>query len=217
MCYVFFKDKGKMKFLDFLKNIPPRLRWSVNGLTIIEFIYISAVPFMLKFADSKLFTEGNWIENLQLLVLAAACVIAIKSPKDKTLFTALALIIILMLMRETNLGRAYFCEKYLPPEEICRWKNLKYGFAVEPLRDLYGMYIIYYIWKQKVYNTIWQYILYAPAFVWDSLIFIGSAIMATLAECPIIDNEILEESCEMLMYIAFTNLILRYAKNNSVS
>ena len=80
----FFKDKGKMKFLDFLKNIPPRLRWSVNGLTIIEFIYISAVPFMLKFADSKLFTEGNWIENLQLLVLAAACVIAIKSTRDKT-------------------------------------------------------------------------------------------------------------------------------------
>lgn len=205
-----------MKFLDFLRNIPPRLRWNINLLTIAEFVYILTIPFMLKFADPALFTEGAWVENLQLLVLTAAFAAAVKAPRDKTLFTALALIIILMLMRETNLGRAYFCDKYLPPEEICRWKKMKYGFIVEPLRDLYGLYIVYYVWCKKVYKTVWQYIINAPIFVWDSLIFAGAVIMATLAEWPIIDNEILEESCEMLMYIAFTNLIWRYSKNNSV-
>ena len=76
---------------------------------------------------------------------------------------------------------------------------MKYGFIVEPLRDLYGLYIVYYVWCKKVYKTVWQYIINAPIFIWDSLIFAGAVIMATLAEWPIIDNEILEERCILLL------------------
>ncbi len=201
-----------MKLIEFVKKIPARLQWNLSWLTVVEFIYIATVPFMLKYADAQLFVEGGWIENLQLVILGAALIIALRSPKDKALFTALSLVIVLMLMRETNLGRSYFCEKYLSPDEICRWKKMKYGFIVEPLRDLYGVYILYYIWSKKVYQTIWQYILHAPVFVWDSFVLIGAAVAATLAEFPFIDNEILEESCEMLMYIAFTSLIWKYSR-----
>lgn len=208
MCY---KIGKKMKLIEFLKGIPARLQWNLTGLTVIEFIYIAAIPFMMKYAGAKLFTEGGWVENLQLVVLGAALILALRAPKDKTLFTALALVIVLMLMRETNLGRSYFCEKYLSPDEICRWKKMKYGFIVEPLRNLYGVYILYYIWSKKVYQTIWQYILQAPVFVWDSLILVGAATAATLAEFPFIDNEILEESSEMLTYIAFTHLVWHYS------
>lgn len=199
-----------MNFKDFLKGIPARMRWNINGLTIIEFIYILAIPFMMKFANPQFFTEGALVENLQLVVLAAAFVIAVKAPQNKTLFIALALLIILMLMRETNLGRSYFCEKYLSPDEICRWKKMKYGVIVEPLRDLYGLYILYYIFSRKVYKTVWQYVKQAPIYIFDSIIFIGAVISATIAEWPVIDNEILEESSELLMYIVFVNLILRY-------
>ncbi|MCI5634874.1 MAG: hypothetical protein MR350_05405 [Alphaproteobacteria bacterium] len=201
-----------MKLLEFTKKIPARLQWNLSWLTVVEFIYIAAIQFMLKYADTQLFVEGGWIENLQLVILGSALIIALRSPKDKALFTALSLVIVLMLMRETNLGRSYFCEKYLSPDEICRWKKMKYGFIVEPLRDLYVVYILYYIWSKKVYQTIWQYILHAPVFVWDSLVLIGAAVAATLAEFPFIDNEILEESCEMLMYIAFTSLVWKYSR-----
>lgn len=199
-----------MNFKDFLKGIPARMRWNINGLTIIEFIYILAIPFMMKFANPQFFTEGALVENLQLVVLAAAFVIAVKAPQNKTLFIALALLIILMLMRETNLVRSYFCEKYLSPDEICRWKKMKYGVIVEPLRDLYGLYILYYIFSRKVYITVWQYVKQAPIYIFDSIIFIGAVISATIAEWPVIDNEILEESSELLMYIVLVNLILRY-------
>lgn len=199
-----------MNFMDFLKGISARMRWNINGLTIIEFIYILAIPFMMKFANPQFFTEGALVENLQLVVLAAAFVIAVKAPQNKTLFIALALLIVLMLMRETNLGRSYFCEKYLSPDEICRWKKMKYGVIVEPLRDLYGLYILYYIFSRKVYKTVWQYIKQAPIYIFDSVFFIGAVISATLAEWPVIDNEILEESSELLMYIVLVNLILRY-------
>ena len=211
MCYVLL-NRGKMKLLEFTKKIPARLQWNLSWLTVVEFIYIAAIQFMLKYADTQLFVEGGWIENLQLVILGSALIIALRSPTDKALFTALSLVIVLMLMRETNLGRSYFCEKYLSPDEICRWKKMKYGFIVEPLRDLYVVYILYYIWSKKVYQTIWQYILHAPVFVWDSLVLIGAAVAATLAEFPFIDNEILEESCEMLMYIAFTSLVWKYSR-----
>ena len=201
-----------MKLLEFTKKIPARLQWNLSWLTVVEFIYIAAIQFMLKYADTQLFVEGGWIENLQLVILGSALIIALRSPKDKALFTALSLVIVLMLMRETNLGRSYFCEKYLSPDEICLCKKMKYGFIVEPLRDLYVVYILYYIWSKKVYQTIWQYILHAPVFVWDSLVLIGAAVAATLAEFPFIDNEILEESCEMLMYIAFTSLVWKYSR-----
>ena len=205
---LFYREK--MNFLDFLKNIPPRIRWNINGLTIIEFIYILAIPFMLKFANSQFFVEGALVENLQLVVLAVAFVIAVKAPQDRSLFIALALLIVLMLMRETNLGRSYFCEKYLSPDEICRWEKMKYGFIVEPLRNLYGLYILYYIWSRKVYKIVWQYLKQAPIYIFDSLVLVGAAIVATIAEWPIIDNEILAECCELLMYIGLVNLIYRY-------
>lgn len=205
---LFYREK--MNFLDFLKNIPTRIRWNINGLTIIEFIYILAIPFVLKFANSQFFVEGALVENLQLVVLAVAFVITVKAPKDRSLFIALALLIVLMLMRETNLGRSYFCEKYLSPDEICRWEKMKYGFIVEPLRNLYGLYILYYIWSRKVYKIVWQYLKQAPIYIFDSIVFVGAAIVATISEWPIIDNEILEECCELLMYVGLVNLIYRY-------
>lgn len=39
---LFYREK--MNFLDFFKNIPARVHWNINGLTIIEFIYILAIP-----------------------------------------------------------------------------------------------------------------------------------------------------------------------------
>lgn len=205
-----------MKLNDFLKGIPPRLCLNINWLTIIELIYISAIPFMIKFAEPQFFAEGSLIENLQLAVLTVAFIIVVTAKKDRTLFIALAMLIVLMLMRETNLGRSYFCEKYLSPDEICRWKNMKYGIIVEPLRNLYGLYILYYIWSRKVYKLIGKYILQAPIYLVDSLIFVGAVVAATIAEWPLIDNEILEESSELLMYIVFINLILRYRKGKLV-
>lgn len=199
-----------MKLKDFLKGIPPCLCCNINWLTIIELIYISAIPFMIKFAEPQFFAEGTLIENLQLAVLTVAFIIVVTAKKDRTLFIALAMLIVLMLMRETNLGRSYFCEKYLSSDEICRWKNMKYGIIVEPLRNLYGLYILYYIWSRKVYKLIGKYILQAPIYLVDSLIFVGAVVAATIAEWPLIDNEILEESSELLMYIVFINLILRY-------
>ena len=77
-----------MKLLDFLRNIPSRLRWNINLLTIAEFVYILTIPFMLKFADPALFTEGAWVENLQLLVLTAAFAAAVKAPRDKIVYSA---------------------------------------------------------------------------------------------------------------------------------
>ncbi|MDO4162441.1 MAG: hypothetical protein Q4D80_05520 [Pseudomonadota bacterium] len=201
-----------MTFVEFFKGIPQRMRFRINFLTVFEFLYALSIPFIISYAPPQLFVENSWFENMQLFILLVAFILALRAPHDKKLFMAVALIIVLMLLRETNMGRSYFCEKYLSPDEMCRWKKLKYGFIAEPLRNLYGLYILYYIWRQKVYQTFFRYVLHAPIYVFDISILILSAVAATLAEHPLIDNEILEESCEMLMYLAFLNNLWFYRK-----
>lgn len=200
-----------MSLTDFCKELPSRMSYKVNLMTLFELLFALCIPFIMLYADPLLFTEGALVENSQLVILAAALIIALKARQAKKLFIFAALIIILMLMRETNLGRAYFCAKYLSPDEMCRWKNMKYGIYVEPLRNLYGVYIVFYFLKNKVYNLIWQYVKNAPIYLWDMVILVGAAVIATLAEWPQIDNEILEESCETLFYLAFVNCIWRYS------
>ena len=197
---------------NFFEKFSGRLCWNVNFFTFLEVFLIILTPFMVKYANPELFIEGNVVENLQLVILVVAFCVAFRAPKDKKMFRALALVVILLLMRETNLGRGYFCAKYLSPEDICRWKNLKYGFFVEPLRNLYGLFILYYVWRQKVYKVVGQYMLKAPLFVWDLSIFVGAVVTATFAEWPQIDNVILEESFETLMYVAFLNCLYRYER-----
>ncbi len=199
-----------MLLKDFFSKIPNRLRWNVNFVTFLEVLLVCMLPFIMRYANPEWFMEGHFVENLQLVILIVAFFVAVKASNDKKMFYAIALVIVLLLMRETNLGRGYFCAKYLSPEDICRWKNLKYGFFVEPLRDLYGLSILYYVWRQKVYKTVGQYILKAPLFVWDLIIFVGAAVLAALAESQQIDNEILEESCETIMYVAFLNCLYHY-------
>ena len=206
-----------MNLINFFKELPARMSYKANLMTLAEILFSLSVPLMVLYADPLLFTEGALIENSQLVILAAAFIIALKAKQDKKMFIFVALLVILMLMRETNLGRSYFCAKYLTPDEMCHWRKMKYGIYVEPLRNLYGVYIVFYFLKNKVYNSIWQYVKCAPVYLWDLIILVGSAVIATLAEWPQIDNEILEESCETLFYLAFVNCIWRYSHQKSAT
>ncbi len=201
-----------MSLINFFKELPARISYKANLMTMLEIVLSLSVPLMVLYANPLLFTEGASVENSQLLILSVALIIALKAKQDRKMFIFIALIIILMLMRETNLGRSYFCAKYLTPDEMCRWRNMKYGIYVEPMRNLYGVYIVFYFLKNKIYKSIWQYIKNAPVYLWDIIILVGSGIIATLAEWPQIDNEILEESCETLFYLTLVNCIWRYSR-----
>ncbi len=201
-----------MNFMQFLKNIPHRMCWNVNLITIVEFLYVFILILTLSSLNPQWFVENGYMENSQLVVLMIALVVALCAKCDKYMFVTMALLVILMLSRETNMGRSYFCKQYLSDDVLCRWDNLKYGFVAEWVRALFCVYIVYYAWSKKIYITLRQYVLSAPIFVWDFVVLFGAAITACIAENPNIDNEILEECCEMLFYLALVNCLWRYSR-----
>lgn len=203
-----------MTIKEFFKSIPTRLNWQLNIFGWCIVVYIAALYPMIMYANPELFKENCWVETLQLIVLAAALVITVKAKYDRKFYIFVTMIVILMLMRETNMGRAYFCEKYLSPDEMCRWSKMKYGFIMEQARAVYGLFIVYYAIRHKLWNSVQSYLEKAPVYVWDVLFAVLGVIMGLIAETSLIDNEVMEECGEMLFYLAFTNLLWHYSRKD---
>lgn len=200
-----------MKLKEFLSGIPVRLSFKVNLLTLIALIWGVLMWPLFEFAHSRFFTENGMVENLQVVVLVAAMVISLKAKHDKKFFRLLAFIIMLMIMRETNLGRQFFCDRLLPEGEMCRWSKLKYGWIVELLRGMFGIWVIFYALRNKLYRSFIVYVKNAPIYVWDFLLMFVGAVVGTAAEVDGI-YEILEECGEFLFYLALTDCLWWYSR-----
>lgn len=187
-----------------------RINWRPNLCTWAEvLLMIMIVPFM-QWGNPVWFVEDGAVENIQLLVLIIAFVIALRAENQRKFFIFAALMVLFMIMRETNLFRGYFCEKYLSGDAVCRWKDFKYGYIPEGFRLLFaGGTLIYFICC-KLWQPLWKYVCRAPIFIWDILILGITVVGGTVAEFPCVDNEILEELCELICYIAVANCIWRY-------
>ena len=193
-------------------NLWHRISWRPNAATWAELLLILAVYPLMLWANPTYFTEDGWVENIQLLILFAAVIIAWRAKQNRPLFVFVGLMIIFMIMRETNLLRGYFCRAYLPEGALCRWKSFSYGYLAEGFRLLFVICAALYFCRQKLWKTVFIYLCRAPIFIWDIAIFCIMALGGTFAEFACIDNEIMEESCELICYLALVNCIYRYSK-----
>ena len=75
---------------------------------------------------------------------------------------------------------------------------------------MFVAYTVYYFVRHKIWQPIIKYIMKAPIFIWDIAIVGLMIIGGTLAEFPCIDNEIMEECCELTCYLALANCVWRY-------
>lgn len=200
---------NKLKML--CAKIWQRLNWQANWVTYLEFGLVAAIIPAMRWANPQWFVEDGLAENIQLLVLAIAVIIALRAKNSPSLFTFAALVLIFMIMRETNMFRGYFCTKYLSTGDVCRWSEFKYGWIAPGLRWAFVIFAAGYFVLRKLWRPLWNYILKAPIFVWDLLILAVMIVGGTIAEFACIDNEILEECCELAAYTALVNCVWRYA------
>ena len=198
------------KIADIILNAWHRINWRPNACTWLEILLLLAVAPIMYWANPEWFVEDGLVENIQLAVLILAFIIAIRAPNHRRFFIFAGLIVIFMIMRETNLFRGYFCAKYLTPDAICRWSDFKYGYLATCGRIVFALITLWYFIKHKLWQPLWQYIVKAPIFVWEFLIIAITVVGGTIAEFPLIDNEIMEECCELICYIAVANCIWRY-------
>lgn len=196
--------------MNFIKTLKQRLCMQYDWMTILSLFCLVSIFPLVRYADPMWFVENNVVENLQLIILWSSFFVALSAKIEKKFFIFCAMIVLFLIMRETNMGREYFCEKYLTENETCRWKSFKYGYVMEFLRLFFAVYIIFYVFKHKLYRPIKAYILRAPIFVWDIVILIVSVVGATVSEFRCVDNEIMEEMFEMVLYIALTKCLWVY-------
>ena len=200
------------KIKEFINNLWCRCDWHIEPFTAFEIAMIPITALAMLWANPQWFVEDGVVENIQLLALFFAFMIACRAKNSKKMFMFFACIVLFMIMRETNLFRAYFCEKYLTSDTLCRWDAFKYGYLVSGGRSLFAIFILYYFLRYKIWKDIWRYAINAPVYVWDFIILAISVIGGTVAEFACVDNEILEECCELISYLALTNCIYKYTK-----
>ena len=197
--------------LKVIRNIISRIEWHLTPFTVLEIAFILITYPLVKYAAPEFFMENGWIENLQLVILAAAVVIALTAKNEKPLFVFCAMIIFLLFLREADMGRSYFCAKYLKPGELCKWSSFKYAYIIDIIRLVYALMMIFYALKHKIWQPLWKYLSRAPIYIWEILFMMIGIIGGVVAELRCCQNEIFEESAETLMYAAAAYLIWRYA------
>lgn len=201
-----------MRIIEFVKDCVNRIDKNVNVVTLIEFLLVSSMYSIMKYSNPQWFVENGIVENLQLFILLVAYLICLTAKSEKKFFVFCSFIMLFLIIRETNLGRSYFCEKYLHPDEICRWKNLKYGYLADVIRILLAIGIGVYAMYHKLWQSLWKYVSKAPVYIWDIGVMVFCAAVGTAAELECIDSEILEECAETVMYIALAYCLWRYSR-----
>lgn len=196
--------------MDLIEALKQRLCMKYNWVTTLALSCLISIFPLVRYADPVWFVENNIVENLQLIILLIAFFVTLSAKNEKKFFIFCSMIVIFFIMRETNMGRQYFCAKYLTENDVCRWKSFQYGYVMELFRLFFAAYMVFYMFKYKVYRPIKAYVLKAPIFVWDIGILIVSVIGATVSEFRCVDNEIMEEMFEIVMYIALTKCLWLY-------
>ncbi|MEE6207648.1 MAG: hypothetical protein VZR95_06310 [Alphaproteobacteria bacterium] len=201
-----------MRIVEFVKDVINRIDKNVNAMTLIELLLVSSMYSIMKFSNPQWFVENGIVENLQLVILSVAFLICLTAKSEKKFFVFCSFIVLFLMIRETNLGRAFFCEKFLAPDEICRWKNMKYGYLADVIRILLAIGIGVYAVYHKLWQPLWKYVSKAPVYIWDIGVMFFCAAVGIAAEFECIDSEILEECAETVMYMALAYCLWRYSR-----
>ena len=166
------------------------------------------------FLPEKFGYENGLIENLQLLFLFAGIFFALRAKTDKKFFYFVALVLGILIIREVNCGRTIF---FPIPGEInafYSWKEIKYGWLAHPLYALYITFVGMYFLKNKLYVNLWQKFKNIKFPIWNFVLMLLGMFLGIYAE-ECVHNFVLEESTELLFYIALINFVYLYSQDKN--
>ena len=198
------------KLKDFLSG---HADFKIYGATVPAIVAGLAVVPLVLFTDpdSKIGYENGLLENLQILCLVAGCLSGINSKTDKKFFRFTAMALSVLILREISCGRTLFFA--IPGKEnaFYSWKEIKYGYLVNPLYGIYIVSVLTYFLKNRLFTTLWKYISETKIPIWNAVIMFAGLLLTVYAE-KIEKNQILEESSELVFYLSLTGLIYIYTK-----
>lgn len=173
---------------------------------------IAIIPAVI-FLPERCGYENGIIENIQLAVLFLGIFFAMRPKVDKKFFTFVAMVLGILLIREVNCGRTIFFP--IPGEEnaFYSWKEIKYGWLAHPIYGLYMTTVGIYFLKNKLYLNLWEKIRDIKFPIWNFILLLLGMGLGTYAE-ECVHNLVLEESTELLFYIALIGFIYLYSRDD---
>ena len=165
----------------------------------------------MKFLPIQYTYENSLIENFQLFVLILTFIFSVKAKTDKKFFISVALICLILFLREINCGRTIFFPIEGMENAFYSWKDIKYGYLAHPL---YGLFIagsaLYFLFT-KSFMVLIKYLKYAKLSFYNWIFLFSGIIFGTLGEK--IGSFALEEMMETLFYVSFMALIFLQSQN----
>lgn len=200
-----------VKIKEFMKKY---INWGVQNTTWIVFLFALLIVPAIIFLPENYGFENGLIENIQLAVLFIGLLLALKPKTDKSFFKFVALVLGILIIREINCGRTLF---FAIPGEVnafYSWKQIKYGWLAHPIYGAYIAFVAIYFFKNKLFITLWEKIKNIKFPIWNFLFLVLGIVLGTYAE-ECVHNLVLEESTELLFYVALINFIYLYSRDKN--
>lgn len=194
-----------------INNIKKRLDFNFYWVSFFPLLFLVLTYPAMKWLPIQYTYENSLIENFQVFILFIIFFLCKNTKIDKKFYNSLALVAVILLLREVNCGRTIFFPIEGVENAFYSWKDIKYGFLAEPL---YGLFIAFsgiYFLKTKSYMVLFKYIQNAKLAVYNWLFLFLGIILGTLGEK--IGNFALEEMTETIFYLSLMGLIYLQAFN----
>lgn len=197
--------------MNIIKGIWQKLDWTLYPTTLISFLTLIGCGICYLYLPVQYAYENSYIENVQLVVLAGIAMVALTAKNNTYFFRFIALMCIILFLREINCGRVLFpiegeANKFKKWDEI--WD---YGWLV---RTGYGLIIastVFYFLRNKLWKTLCFFWKQGGIPVFDAFFIPLGLFVQHLTE-HMTQNMVLEECFETLFYVALFSVTYLYAR-----
>ncbi len=197
---------------NFFKELKERVDFKFYPVLLAPIIILLLTPICIKWLPLHFANENSLIENFQLVVILFTFIFCVKAKTDKPFFYSMALVMIIIFLREINCGRTVFF--LIPgggPNAFYSWKEIPYGWLAHPLYGLFMVCSGLYFIISKSYKTLWNYFLHARLTIYAWVFMFLGMIFGTLGEEW--GAFMLEEMTETLFYVSLMALIFMQSQN----
>ena len=196
---------------NFLNKLKNRVDFKFYNVSILPLIMLILTYPAIKWLPIQYAYENSLLEYFQLIILLITFVFCLKAKNDKVFFNSMALVVMIIFLREINCGRTVFFPIEGMENAFYSWKEIKYGYLAHPIYGIFmGLSFLYFI-LSKAYKILFKYIkrAYISFYNWCFL-FIG-IVFGTVGEK--MGNFILEEMMESIFYLSLFAIIYLQAYN----
>ena len=158
--------------------------------------------------------ENGVVENMQLAALALGVFFCLRARNHRTFFVFVAMVLLIMILREVNCGRTLFFAKPGAVNEFYKWREIPYGWVARVLFGLYMAATAAFFLFGKLYLQLVEVLRKTAVPVWNVLLIVVGMLIGCYGE-RVLNNMIVEEFAELVSYVALVGAIHLYARCRS--